>query len=42
MALDLNAGLELSQNDARIYCNLIRSYLAYLLMEHERLSKDKR
>ena len=40
--LDLNAGVELSQNDARLYCNLIRSYLAYLLTEHERLSKAKR
>ena len=40
--LDLDAGVELSQNDARLYCNLIRSYLAYLLTEHERLSKGNR
>jgi hypothetical protein len=40
--LDIDAGVELSQNDARLYCNLIRSYLAYLLTEHERISKDNR
>jgi hypothetical protein len=37
--LDLDTGAVLSQNDARLYCNLIRSYLAYLLTEHERIIK---
>lgn len=40
--LDLDAGVELTQCDARLYCNLVRSYLGYLLTEHERLSKDAR
>ena len=36
--VDLKEGLELNINDARLFCNLIRSYLAYLISEHERLS----
>lgn len=36
--LDLNSGIELSENDSRLFCNLIRSYLNYLLIEHSRLS----
>lgn len=32
--LDLNSGVQLSQNEGRLYCNLIRSYLGYLLAEH--------
>ena len=35
--VDLKEGLELSGNEARLYCNLIRSYLVYLIAEHERL-----
>lgn len=35
--LDLQAGLELSMNDARLFCNLIRSFLSFLLTEHGRL-----
>jgi hypothetical protein len=34
--LDLNEGLPIEHNDARLFCNLIRSYVAYLLAEHER------
>ena len=37
--LDLRQGLELSPNEARLFCNLVRSYLAYLLTEHERLAR---
>jgi hypothetical protein len=40
--LDLNAGIELSLNEARLFCNLIRSYLSFLLSEHERLSVPDR
>ena len=36
--LDLNAGIELSPNDCRLFCNLVLSYLTFLLAEHERLS----
>ena len=35
--LDLQAGLEMSLNEARLFCNLIRSFLSFLLTEHERL-----
>ena len=37
--VDLKEGLELSINEARLLCNLIRSYLTYLISEHERLSR---
>lgn len=32
--LDLSSGVQLSPNEGRLYCNLIRSYLGYLLAEH--------
>lgn len=37
--LDLGKGVELGPNEARLFCNLIRSYLSFLLAEHERLNK---
>ena len=37
--LDLEEGVALSDNDARLFCNLIRSYLSFLLVEHERLAR---
>ena len=37
--IDLNDGLELGINEARLYCNLIRSYLTFLISEHERLRR---
>lgn len=36
--LDLKKGVELSRNEARLFCNLIRSYLSFLLAEHERFN----
>lgn len=36
--MDLSADLQVSPNDARLYCNLIRSYIDYLLSEYERLA----
>lgn len=36
--LDLKEGLELSLNEAKLCYNLIRSYISFLLAEHERLS----
>jgi hypothetical protein len=35
--LDLSAGVPIGPNEARLFCNLIRSYVSYLLVEHERL-----
>jgi hypothetical protein len=37
--VDLREGLALGANEARLYCNLIRSYLSYLMAEHERISR---
>lgn len=36
---DLREGVALQPGEARLYCNLIRSYIMFLLGEHERLSK---
>jgi hypothetical protein len=35
--LDLNAGIPVGAGESRLFCNLIRSYVSYLLSEHERL-----
>lgn len=37
--IDLKEGLQLSINEARLCCNLIRSYVTFLIAEHERLSQ---
>lgn len=37
--LDLRDGLELSPNEAKLFFNLIRSYISFLLSEHERLAQ---
>lgn len=39
--LDLRAGVSISDNEARLFCNLIRSYLAFLLGEHQRMVNGK-
>lgn len=39
--MDLNEGIPVGQAEARLYCNLIRSYVGYLLAEHERLVVSK-
>jgi len=39
--LDLNAGVSASHNEARLFCNLVRSYLSFLLVEHERMRSAK-
>ena len=36
---NLKAGIEIQPNEARLFCNLIRSYISFLMAEHERLSK---
>ncbi|CAO4132627.1 hypothetical protein [Methylorubrum extorquens] len=37
--VDLKEGLALGSDEARLYCNLIRSYLTFLITEHERLAR---
>lgn len=39
--LNLREGVSLANNEARLYCNLVRSYLSFLLSEHERMLKGK-
>jgi hypothetical protein len=34
---DVSEGIPLNPSEARLFCNLIRSYVGYLLNEHERL-----
>jgi hypothetical protein len=36
---DLKAGVAINADEARLFCNLVRSYISFLLAEHERLSK---
>jgi hypothetical protein len=36
---DLSGDLVIQPNEARLFCNLIRSYITYLMAEHERLSR---
>lgn len=35
--MDLSEGVSIGPSEARLFCNLIRSYIGYLLTEHERL-----
>lgn len=35
---DLQVDIDLQQHEAKLYCNLIRSYVSFLLSEHERMS----
>lgn len=39
--LDLDKGVLISDNEARLFCNLIRSYLSFLLIEHEHLARRR-
>ena len=36
--IDLKSGSVISENEGRLFCNLIRSYIAYLVVEYERIS----
>jgi len=36
----LKTGMAMSTHDARLFCNLTRSYITFLIAEHERLSKE--
>jgi len=35
--IDLKSAIQISDNEGRLFCNLIRSYVWYLQLEHERL-----
>lgn len=37
--VDLKEGVAVEINDARLYCNLIRSYITFLIEEHTRLER---
>jgi hypothetical protein len=39
--VDLNFSGVIQHHEARLYCNLIRSYITYMLEEHERRSSNK-
>ena len=39
--LDLDVGVPISDNEARLFCNLIRSYLSFFLIEHQRLVQGR-
>ncbi len=40
--VDLDSGVDLDLNQARLFCNLTRSYISYLIVEHAALRKSKR
>jgi hypothetical protein len=37
----LKAGIAMQENEARLFCNLIRSYITFMLAEHEQLSRGR-
>jgi len=37
--VDLKSGITINADEGRLYCNLIRSYVTFLMAEHERLSR---
>ena len=37
----LKKGIPMEPHDSRLFCNLVRSYIAYLLAEHERLTGQR-
>lgn len=40
--IDLKEGVAIEPHEARFYCNLIRSYITFLIEEHERRNSPKR
>lgn len=38
--LDLTEGVAIQKGEARLYCNLIKSYVGFLITEHERLRRE--
>ena len=39
--LDLQEGVRITTNEARLFCNLTRSYVGYLLSEYERMARGR-
>lgn len=39
--VDLKSGVDLDANEARLFCNLARSYISFLIIEHETLCRPK-
>lgn len=39
--VDLKSGITVNPDEGRLYCNLIRSYVTFLMAEHERMSRDR-
>lgn len=37
--IDLNEGVQLDLHEARLFCNLTRSYISFLLAEYKAISK---
>ncbi|WP_274853555.1 hypothetical protein [Sinorhizobium meliloti] len=37
--VDLKSGITIDADEGRLYCNLIRSYVTFLMAEHERMSQ---
>lgn len=40
--VDLRAGITIDADEGRLYCNLIRSYVTFLMAEQQRMSRTKR
>jgi hypothetical protein len=38
--VDLKSGITINADEGRLYCNLIRSYVTFLMSEHERMSRS--
>jgi hypothetical protein len=39
--IDLDGGVDLDHNQARLFCNLTRSYISFLIVEHDSLCRPK-
>jgi hypothetical protein len=39
--MDLDSGVDLDSNQARLFCNLTRSYISYLIVEHDSLVRPR-
>lgn len=39
--VDLSTGIDLDLNQARLFCNLIRSYISFLLVEHDAIVRAR-
>lgn len=39
--IDLDEGVDLDPNEARLFCNLTRSYISFLLVEHDSLVRQR-